>query len=441
MGGKSLKNLSSDFTFFLTEVNHLKDHNRHFNLSIKDISLINPNTRTCPIFRTKIDAELTRKIYERVPVLINERTGENPWGVHFMRMFDMSNDSHLFKTREQLESEGFTLMGNRFIKGKELWLPLYEAKMIWQYDHRFGTYEGVTSRSNTHLPTPSLEQYQDPSWLPLPWYWVDSEKVKVKLGKWKFRWLLGWRKIARATDERSMVNCLFPSFGSGDSICLLFNKRKAEDSSCLLACLSNFAFDYLVRQKLGGINLQFMIVHQLPIFPPTAYMAKDFLFIIPYVLELVYTSWDMKPFADDVWKESAKLKPQTTNRNLPLTNRPSLQDAIRTQWEENKRETGGHTWKLPQWIEAYPEIETDPQKGIPFPPFKWDEDRRAKIKAELDAYYAKLYGLTEEELRYILDPQDVYGPNFPGETFRVLKEKEIRLYGHYRTKELILKID
>ena len=72
------------------------------------------------------------------------------------------------------------------------------------------------------------------------------------------------------------------------------------------------------------------------------------------------------------------------------------------------------------------------------PPFKWDEGRRARIRAQLDAYYARLYGLTEEELRYILDPKDVYGEDFPSETFRVLKEKEIRQFGEYRTKRLVL---
>ena len=71
-------------------------------------------------------------------------------------------------------------------------------------------------------------------------------------------------------------------------------------------------------------------------------------------------------------------------------------------------------------------------------PFRWDEERRALLRAELDAYYAKLYGLTRDELRYILDPQDVYGPDFPGETFRVLKEKEIRQFGEYRTRRLVL---
>lgn len=56
----------------------------------------------------------------------------------------------------------------------------------------------------------------------------------------------------------------------------------------------------------------------------------------------------------------------------------------------------------------------------------------------MDAYYAKLYGLSRDELRYILDPKDVYGPNFPGENFRVLKEKEEREFGEYWTRRLVL---
>ena len=58
--------------------------------------------------------------------------------------------------------------------------------------------------------------------------------------------------------------------------------------------------------------------------------------------------------------------------------------------------------------------------------------------AELDAYYAHLYGLTRDELRYILDPADVMGPDYPSETFRVLKNNEIRQFGEYRTQRLVL---
>ena len=55
------------------------------------------------------------------------------------------------------------------------------------------------------------------------------------------------------------------------------------------------------------------------------------------------------------------------------------------------------------------------------------------MRAELDAFYARAYGLTRDELRYILDPADVRGPDYPSETFRVLKTNEIARYGEYRT--------
>jgi hypothetical protein len=119
-------------------IDDLHDDDRHFTLTPEEILLINPNTKNCPIFRSKRDAEITKAVYRRVPVLVNEGKGEagNPWGVSFQAMFHMSNDSHLFRTREEMEEAGFVLEGNRFVKGEEVWLPLYEAKMF-HYDHRF----------------------------------------------------------------------------------------------------------------------------------------------------------------------------------------------------------------------------------------------------------------------------------------------------------------
>jgi hypothetical protein len=76
--------------------------------------------------------------------------------------------------------------------------------------------------------------------------------------------------------------------------------------------------------------------------------------------------------------------------------------------------------------------------GYDGPPFEWNPERRALLRAELDAYYAKLYGLTRDELRYILDPADIYGDDYPSETFRVLKNNEIRQFGEYRTRRLVL---
>lgn len=71
-------------------------------------------------------------------------------------------------------------------------------------------------------------------------------------------------------------------------------------------------------------------------------------------------------------------------------------------------------------------------------PFAWDEDRRAALRAELDAWYALAYGLTFDELRYVLDPKEVMGSDYPSETFRVLQNNEIKKYGEYRTQRLVL---
>ena len=88
----------ADFGFFLTKAEHLRDRRRRFTLTAEDLALFNPNTRTCPVFRTRADAELTRKIYQHVPVLVREgQPGGNPWGISFLRMFDMANDSQLFR--------------------------------------------------------------------------------------------------------------------------------------------------------------------------------------------------------------------------------------------------------------------------------------------------------------------------------------------------------
>jgi type I restriction-modification system DNA methylase subunit len=400
------------FGFFLTRVEHLQDEMRVFSLSKDDFLRLNPNTKTCPVFRTRIDAELTTKIYQRVPVLINEETGENPWGVSFMRMFDMSNDSHLFRTRQQLEAEGFTLWGNKIKRSEEVWLPLYEAKMIWHYDHRFGSYAGVDSRTSTQTPTPTLEQYQDPNYQILPWYWVAESKVKEIT---EDKWFIGFRNVARATDIRTGIFSLIPISGVGNSMPVMFSNKTKVETILLNSIISSIVFDFVTRQKIAGINFNFFYLEQLPVLSISQFLLKLKQTAISFSTELTYTSWDIKSFADDVWKEADD----------------DLKAAIQQQWEANNAATGGHSWAPPDWCEL-------DQHGCPLPPFKWDEERRAVLKAELDAIYAKLYGLTTEELRYILDPQDVYGPDFPGETFRVLKEKEIRQFGEYRTRRLVL---
>ncbi|MGC9528768.1 MAG: Eco57I restriction-modification methylase domain-containing protein [Limnospira sp.] len=346
---------TTDFSFFLLEPNQVNDLSRKFELQPEDIQLMNPNTLTCPIFRTRTDAELTKKIYRRVPVLENEQTGENPWGISFMRMFDMSNDSGLFYNEPESDR-----------------LPLYEGKMFWQFDHRHGTYKGEKIENSP------IEDKQNPDYSVTPRYWVDRTEVENKLGdRWDKEWLLGFRDVCRSTDERTAIFSLLPKVAVGHKGPLLFvSENHVNKFSCLLANLNSLVFDFVTRQKLGGTSFSYFILKQLPIIPPDWYTPEDIEYISSRVLELVYTSHDMKPFAADM--------------------------------------------------------------GYSGEPFIWDENRRAILKAELDAKYARLYGLTRDELRYILDPADIHGDDFPSETFRVLKNNEMKAYGEYRTRRLVL---
>ena len=149
-----------------------------------------------------------------------------------------------------------------------------------------------------------------------------------------------------------------------------------------------------------------------------AYGQSQLAFIVPRVLELVYTAWDLAPFAADLWADADE----------------ALRARLLAQHDANRAATGGHPWAPPAWAN----LPATPNSLLPISPFKWDDERRALLRAELDAYYARLYGLTRDELRYILDPKEVYGPDFPGETFRVLKEKEEKHFGEYRTRRLVL---
>lgn len=291
---------------------------------------------------------------------------------------------------------------------------LYEAKMMFQYDNHYSNFtsNGYVDLNNKEPERESIAEYV-----------VELSDLQERIDylKWDRKWFFIYRNITNTTNERTIIAAITPLLAPVFSCRVLFSKRTAPEISLLLGQFNSLVLDYIARQKLGGTNLSDYFTKQFPVLTPQDFNGNDFIIIVPKVIELTYTSWDNKPFADDVWKEADE----------------DLRAAITQQWEANKAITGGHTWAPPEWCDDYG---TSPEmiEGCPLPPFKWDEERRAVLKAELDAIYAKLYGLTTEELRYILDPQDVYGPDFPGETFRVLKEKEIKLYGEYRTRRLVL---
>jgi len=332
----------AQFVFFAQEVADLKEEERRFTLTAEEIALLNPNTRTCPIFRSQRDAELTKSIYRRVPVLIKEGPPEeNPWGISFLRMLDMTNDSHLFRTREQLEDEGWCLQGNRFVRGDEMYLPLYEGKMLWHFDHRFGTFEGVRSRRNTHLPSPSSAQLRDPAFEVDPWYWAPRDDTTERLPP-DPPWLLAFRDVTNVTNERTGVFSLLPWAAVGHTAPLMLTQGVEARALCgLLANLNSLVSDFTLRQKLGGTHLTYFIFRQLPVLAPSHYTGAQLALIVPRVLELAYASWDLQPFARDC--------------------------------------------------------------GYGGPPFRWDEERRFLLRCELDAVYFQLYGIDRDDVDYIMD--------------------------------------
>jgi hypothetical protein len=377
---------SASFVHYALEIGHIKDPRRRFTLTVEELAALNPNTRTCPIFRSQADAELAKKIYARVPVLWKEGTPDgNPWGIEFRQgLFNMTSDSALFRTAERSDELDDPV-------------PLYEAKMIHQFDHRWATYAGAQARNGSDEGGSrdcSDAEKADPDFAVTPRYWVERSEAEERLKDtaWKRSWLVGFRDITNATNERTVISAVFTRCGVGNNCPLVFiNAASANSAAKIAALVGNLAcitLDFLARHKVGGTHLNFFIAKQLAIFPPSAYSKADLELIVPRVLELTYTARDLKAFYDDIVAEN----PSYDSRD-------------------------------------------GPDRGQPY---SWNPHRRAQLRAELDAHYARLYGLTRDELRYILDPADVMGADYPSETFRVLKEKEIRRLGEYRTRRLIL---
>ena len=360
--------------FFLHDTEIINDNDRCFSLAPVDFTKVNPNTGTAPIFRTRRDADITRRVYEQHPVLVDRSAGDErfAWQVRYVRMLDMTNDSNLFRTAAQLESDGFyPVEGNHWKRGDELYLPLYEGKMVQAFDHRAASV--VVNPENLNRPAQprdaTLEEHSDQSWSPDPQFWVSADFCE-----WpdRLRWAVGFKNVTATTNVRTMISSVVPWAGVGNSLPLLLSDDSgfgALGAACLVANLNSFGFDYIARQKVQGNNLNWFIVEQLPVIAREGYdrrfgeetagnIVRD------HVLRLTFTSDDMFAFARDL--------------------------------------------------------------GYTGPPFVWDAEKRRHLRARLDALYFHLYGLSKDDAGYILD------------TFPIVREQDEEEFGSYRTKKLIL---
>ena len=252
------------------------------------------------------------------------------------------------------------------------WIRVYEAKLFHQYDHRFGTYPLSEYPKCEERPA----SQRGANCYSAPRFWAELLELKRRLSNigWDRPYLLGYRDIARATDERTCIACVLPEVAPDDTIRLLFVKHGSSRlHSALIANLNSFVLDYAARNTVASTHLSEYLAKQLPVLNPLVYSQASPVFgqatvdwIAERVLELTYTAWDLRPFARSC--------------------------------------------------------------GYSGPPFRWDEERRFLLRCELDAAYFHLYGITDDDVAYIMD------------TFPIVKRKDKAAHGEYRTKRHVLEL-
>ena len=375
-GGEQRTFSEANCAFYLHELEAIKDPNRFFSLAPEDFSRVNPNTGTAPIFRTRRDAEITRRLYEQQPLLVDRSLKErtHSWAVRYHTMFHMTNDSHLFRTAAQLRSDDYYLVeDNHWRKGDEVYVALYEGKMVQAFDHRAASV--MVNEANLNRPgvtlEANLEEHMKPVWQPTPQFWVKSNSFvwPKELG-----WAVAFKDATAPTNARTMIAALTPAQAFGNTLPILL-PSDADIASykmqawLLAACFNSFPFDFIARQKVQGQHLSLYIVEQIPVIPPDGYSrefgnktARELLG--DHVLRLTYTSHNMAPFARDM--------------------------------------------------------------GYDGPPFTWNEEERRHLRARLDALYFHLYGISREDADYILS------------TFPIIKREDEKEFKTFRTRNLIL---
>jgi len=370
-GGSHIKSDSVDFVFFARKIDELKDKNRHIALSTDDFKLLNPNTHTCPVFRSNRDAELTKAIYRRVPVLVDKtrEEGGNPWGIKFLRMLDQTNDAEFFQVADQLKVAKFKSDGVRWKKGRKTFLPLYEAKMIQMYDHRAASV--ILNPENWFRQgqpdSTSLVAHQNPEFSVSPRWWADKNVIEKALGDSIPPALLAFKNVTSPTNQRTMIASFIPTVGVINSAPLIrfIEKISPTLQCCLLANLNAFVLDYVARQKIGNVNLNFFLIEQFPMFPPDFYQDK-----CPWSNRLILEKW----ISQRILKLTC-----TSNDMKPLAEATQLDPSIH----------------------------------------KWNPSERLDLQAQLDAAYFLLYGIQRDDVEYILstftgaqkEAETIFGPS------------------------------
>jgi hypothetical protein len=401
VAGAARRFKATSCAFFLHSIETLEDPDRAFELTPDDFAKVNPNTGTSPIFRTLRDAKITTGIYDRFPVLLDRRSKEPEaeFPVRYNTMFHMTNDSHLFINKAELEKSAYPVGGGRWRKGAEEFVPLLVGRSIKQFDHRAASV--LVNEENLHNAALSgdttVAQHADPTFNPTPQYWVSKGAVEWPSD---LSAVIAFRDIARPTDVRTMIASLVPFSGAGNTMPLILPdlpeskkaaraKVLAEYQDAVPTLVANFnalPFDFVTRQKVQSTHLNWYIVEQLPVVPIEDYKRKfgpksaDKI-VREEVLALSYTAHDMAPFARDM---------------------------------------------------SY----VDQATGEVKPPFVFDTMDRLRRRAKLDALYFMLYfpSATAAEIAELRDTVNYIYSTFP----IVKREEEATHNGRYLSRELCL---
>lgn len=304
-----------DFAFYSTRVEHLDDPQRHFTLSATDLLLFNPNTQTCPMFRSVRDAAIAKRLYERWPVIKTEATSENPWALRLSRALDMGKAENVSRTLRARRDRA---------------LRIYESKLFVQYDHRFADYNGVEAASldEGQPKEMSPRTKQDPAFLITPRRWFPQSELvggDILPRVAGAEWLLAYRDITNSTNERTVIAAILPQSTPDYTVRLALQlEPSARRAALLLAVFNSITFDYLARLALNGTHLSDYVTHQLVVpnesrfderLPSRATFSS---LLVPRVMELTHTANDTVSFARALghkgppysWNEGRRLEPR-----------------------------------------------------------------------------------------------------------------------------------
>lgn len=347
LSGKEAPSSQATFVSYARQPDELFDPARRYVLAAEEIEAINPNSLTVPMFRWSKDAEVTAAIHAAAPVLVRHDPPSNPWGVEFTTMFHMANDSHLFEFDERISPQIDHREGASAIlqDGGRVY-PLYEGKMLWQFDSRYGTYQGQTQAQANKGVLPHVDDacHDDPDYQIQPRYWIDARHIDEKDWWVEESFGLAWRDVG--PSERTFIPTVIPMAAAGNKAPLLKTAAHGQDYAALVALLSSMVVDYDARQR--SQLMTFYVVEQLAVLSRSQLLEVGrwlptgaVQWLANRVLELTYTSYELEEFAQEC--------------------------------------------------------------GDSGPPFRWLPSRRAELQAEMDGAVLHLYGLDREQSEWLIE--------------------------------------